>query len=134
MKRYFLETSVIINYLRGDKNTIDLVESLEGELSSSFVCMAELYEGVARAVSSDKLEQGVVDFFGGLSRIFGLDEIVSRQFGFIRAKLKKQGIVIEDIDIFLSATCVSCDLIMVTDNPKHFSRIEELKLYHKVNN
>lgn len=134
MKRYFLETSVIINYLRGDKHTVDLIESLEGELSSSFMCMAELYEGVARAASSDKLEQGVVDFFAGLSRIFGLDEVVSRQFGFIRAKLKRQGRVIEDIDIFLSATCVAYDLTIVTDNPKHFSRIEELKLYHRSNN
>jgi len=134
MMRYFLETSVIVNYLRGRPETVKLIEQLDGELSSSYICMAELYEGVARAASNEKLEEGVVDFFSGLSRVLGVDEAVAKQFGFIRAKLKKQGAVIEDIDIFLAATCITNDILMVTDNLKHFQRIEGLKLYSRDKN
>jgi len=46
MKRYFLETSVIINFLRGKSKTIQAIENLVDELVSSFVCLAELYEEI----------------------------------------------------------------------------------------
>lgn len=37
MKRYFIETSVIVSYLRGNKNTIETLEKLEGELFSRII-------------------------------------------------------------------------------------------------
>lgn len=130
MKKYFLETSVIINFLRGKQETIEMVKSLEGELVSSYVCLAELFEGVYRTPVDErnKVEKGVKDFFSGLGEIYGLDKEIAEKFGQIRAELKAKGKAIEDLDILVAATCLAYDLILVTGNLVHFKRIERLRL------
>jgi tRNA(fMet)-specific endonuclease VapC len=42
--------------------------------------------------------------------------------------LEKRGKPISDMDMFIAATAIEEDLILVTDNVKHFSRIPGLKV------
>lgn len=128
MKLYFIETSAIIDYLKGDEKTVDVIDNLPGELVSSYICLAELYEGIYRVKEKDKPEQGVLDFFSGMSEIYGVDKDIAANFGKLRAHLKSRGEVIEDIDIFIAATCLSYNLVLVTNNVKHFKRIKELEI------
>ncbi len=129
MKRYFIETSVIIDYLKGEKTTVELVNNLEGELTSSFICLSELYEGIYRVVEKEKLEKAMLTFFSGMSEVFGIDLEIAKTFGKIRAMLKRDGKVIEDIDIFIAATCLAYNLTLVSKNIKHFERIKDLEIY-----
>lgn len=128
MKSYLVDTSVIINYLQGKADTIELLNNIEGELTSSYICMAELYEGVNRVKNKLEIEKNVMDFFKSLSELYTIDKQVAQQFGEIRAKLKIGGNVIEDIDIFIAATCLVYDLTLITHNIRHFSRINSLKI------
>lgn len=128
MKRYLIETSVVVNFLRGKIQAVKDVESLEGELTSSFVCLAELYEGIYRVRRKEKAEEAVLSFFSGLSEVYALDEEIAQNFGRIRAKLKQKGQAIEDLDILLAATCLAYNLILVTYNPRHFKRVEDLEI------
>ena len=125
---YFLDTSVIVDCIKGKQSAIDLVESLDGELYSSYICLAELYEGVLRSQQPKEKETGLKTFFKSLSSIFGIDENIANKFGEVRAWLKQKGEVIEDFDIINAATCLVYDLTLVTYNQKHFSRIPHLKL------
>lgn len=126
--RYLLDTSVIINYTKGDTFTIELINNLKGELTSSYVCLAELYEGVYNAKNSQIIEEVIATFFDGLAEIFGLDKDTVKTFGQIRSSLKKSGQVIEDIDIFIAATCITHNLTLVISNKKHFQRVTDLKM------
>lgn len=128
MKKYFIETSVIVGFLRNRSEAVHLIEDLEGELVSSYVCLAELYEGISSVADREQEEQGVLDFFAGLSEVYGLDEEIAKQFGQIRGTLKKRGEVIEDLDMLLAATCTAYNFVMVTFNKKHFERIEGLEI------
>jgi len=128
MKKYFIDTSVIISFLRGERKAVELLEKVEGELCSGYVCLAELYEGVARSKQEKAVEKGVIDFFNSLSEVYSLDIETAKNFGQIRAELKRGGKVIEDLDILLASTCVTYDLILVTYNPKHFKRVKNLKI------
>lgn len=128
MKKYFLETSVIVNFLRDKYDAVNVVENLEGELVSSYVCLAELYEGIFRVKNKSRAEKAVLNFFTGLSEVHGLDQEIAKTFGQIRAELKRKGKVIEDLDIFLAATCLAYNLTLVTYNPRHFERVGELKV------
>lgn len=128
MNTYFIETSVIVDFLRGKEKAVFAIKNLEGELVSSYFCLAELCEGVSLVKNKRRAEQSVIDFFSELDFIYGLDPEISRNFGFTRAGLKKRGKVIEDIDIFIAATCLSNDLILVTANARHFERIKNLKI------
>lgn len=124
-----VETSVIINYLRGKKEAVEELENLEGEVCGSFVCLSELYEGIVRSQDKGKALSAVKMFFSGLSQIFGLDEETAENFGEIRANLKERGCVIEDLDILIAATCKAHDLVLVTQNIKHFSVVKDLKIH-----
>lgn len=128
MRSYLVDTSIIISYLQGKTDIVNLLNSTEGELTSSYICLAELYEGISRVKNKSKTEKSVMDFFRSLSELYTVDEKITKQFGEIRARLKTKGNVIEDIDIFIAATCLVYDLTLITHNIKHFSHIDNLRI------
>lgn len=129
MKKYLLETSVIINFFRGKKEAIETLGKLEGEITSSFVCLAELYEGIFRVKERNAAEKEILDFFSSLSGVYGIDREIAKAFGKIRKELKEKGKIIEDLDTLLGATCLVHGLILVTSNLAHFQRIPGLKIF-----
>ena len=129
MKSYLVETSVIIKYLRGEQKIIDCLNNFEGELNSSYVCLAELYEGIRRVKNPAKIEKTVLNFFEGMGRVYSLNQEIAQRFGQIRANLKRRGQIIEDLDILIAATCLANNLILITENQKHFRRIKGLEIW-----
>ena len=132
MNKYFLDTSVIIAYIRGQKEVIELIDNLEGELVSSYVCLAELYEGIFRFKNKEIAEKNLLVFFHGLDEVFGLNSDIARTFGFIRADLRKKGQIIEDLDILIASSCIAYQAVLLTENIKHFERISDLKIYPRL--
>lgn len=129
MTTYLLDTSVIIDYLRGKPDAVKLLDTTEGEFFSSYICLAEIYEGIHRGENKEKMADVVITFFSSLSGMYGIDENIAKKFGEIRADLKKKGKVIEDLDLLLAATCLTHGLTLMTYNQKHFSRIKNLFVY-----
>jgi predicted nucleic acid-binding protein len=119
MKQYLLDTSIIIDYLRGKEKTVTCIDDLTGRITTSYMCLAELYEGAYRSHNTKKIISSIETFAAGLHRVYGLT----------RAELKTHGEVIEDIDIIIAATCIVHNLILVTNNIKHFNRIKGLHIY-----
>ncbi len=129
MTTYLLDTSTIVYYLRGKQDAVNLLNTIEGELVSSYVCLAELYEGVFRVTNPFEIEEAVKKFFASLSFVYSLDEKVSKKFGELRANLKKKGEIIEDLDLMLAATCLVYNLTLITFNQKHFSHVPNLQMH-----
>jgi len=127
MKTYFLDTSTIIDYLRGKGEVVNLVDDLKGKLVSNYICQSELYEGIYRSKNKNA-ESTVVEFFSGLSKNYGLNQKIAKEFGNLRKNLKQKGEIIEDLDIMIAATCIVYSLTLVTLNKRHFSRIKELNI------
>ncbi len=128
MKRFLLDTAMIIDYLRGKDPIVKFIDGLDGELCSSYICLAELYEGICRDRDRKSAEEKVLGLFKTFSEVFGTDARISQSFGEIRADLKKKGEVIEDLDILLAATALAENLILVSGNAKHFSKVKRLML------
>lgn len=128
MKQILLDTTAIIDYLRGNKEVVDVIDIFDGEVNSSYLCLAELYEGIFRSPDSDKVERRIGSFFSTLSVIYALDKEICKTFGCLRATLNKAGTRIEDIDIFIAATCIAHNASLVTRNKKHFCQIKGLKV------
>lgn len=129
MKTYFLDTSVIIDYLRGKEETVELISNIQGELASSYICLSELFEGVYRVKNRKSAKDVLLHFFTSLTTVFGLDGEIAEKFGQIRKDLKVKGKIIEDLDIFIAATCLVYDLELITYNKKHFSHVSDLRIY-----
>lgn len=129
MKQYFLDTSIIIGYTHGKPDVLELVRNLDGELVSNFICLAELYEGVHHRRGADQVRDVIEVFFESLNRVYGLDRETADTFGRIRADLRKRGQLPGDLDLLIAATCLVHNLILVTNNRKHFSRVSGLEMH-----
>lgn len=129
MNSYFLDTSIIIDYHKNKKEITELIDNIEGGLTSSYICLAELYEGIYRVKNSQEQEKAILNFFESLDEIFGLNQDIAKKFGELRAQLKSKGNIIEDMDLLIAATCSANGQILITHNQKHFSRIPDLKIY-----
>jgi len=46
----------------------------------------------------------------------------------IKSNLERKGNIIEDMDILIAATALSHNLILVTNNVKHFEKIKDLRM------
>lgn len=129
MKQYFLDTNIIIGYTAGNPEILELVRGLDGERVSNYVCLAELYEGVYRRRDPAQERKIVELFYESLNKIYNLDREIADAFGRIRANLRKRGQLPGDMDLLIAATCLVHGLILVTNNKKHFERVEGLEIY-----
>jgi len=126
--KYLLDTSWAIHYLRGEERVVTNLLSLREEgLATSIITLAELYEGVFRSINPVLAEESLKDFLTGIS-IFGIDEEACKIFGRERARLRKLGRPIGDLDLLIASTCLRYDLTLLTDNTKEFERVENLKI------
>ncbi|MFA4955628.1 MAG: hypothetical protein WC556_01480 [Candidatus Methanoperedens sp.] len=55
-------------------------------------------------------------------------DMICEMFGKIKVVLINKGDIIDDADIFIAACALTENAILVTNNEKHFERIEGLKL------
>ncbi len=56
------------------------------------------------------------------------NEDVARHYGFIRAVLKKQGTLMGNNDLLISAHAQSMSAVLVTNNVREFSRVPDLTI------
>ncbi len=131
MRKLLLETSSIIEFLRGKEEAVSFVEGEDCEFVSSFLCLSELFEGVFSSKNASlrkRSQEHILEFFDGLKEVYGLDRQIAKKFGEIRFKLRSEGKLIEDIDILLAATCLAKQVPIVTYNVKHFQSIDGLEV------
>jgi predicted nucleic acid-binding protein len=60
--------------------------------------------------------------------ILPMGEEIADIFGREKARLEKAGIPLDDFDLTLGCCALAHNLILVTNNVKHFKRIEGLKI------
>lgn len=129
IKTYTFDTNVLSYYIKGDKK---IKERLKDEIKEGnrFVINPITYYEINRgllALNSRKKSKT----FKKLCKIFGVVELTNSMLD-IAAKhyvtLRKEGKLIEDADLFIAAICIENDMVLVTNNSKHFSRIGELKM------
>ncbi len=128
-KKFTFDTNIFSYYLRGDKG---IEERLKSELSAGnqFIINPITYYEISRGLlainSSVKLNK-----FRDLCKLFGVLDLKKEVFDLAAqnyANLRKKGELIEDADLLISAACLVNDWVLITNNPKHFSRIKGLDI------
>jgi predicted nucleic acid-binding protein len=61
-------------------------------------------------------------------KIYELDKEAVEIFAKGKARLKKSGLLIADMDLMIASITIANDLSLVTNNHKHFERIKGLRL------
>lgn len=125
MKKLFLDTSIIIDYLRRKdiKQTVLAgVVSAGYESAISIITHAELYAG--KSVWEDQSLHNAVDKLCSGFTILPIDTHISKNAGKIRAYYQ-----LSLGDAIIAATAIENDCELVTLNLKDFKKTQNLKLF-----
>jgi len=122
-----LDTDVCISLLRGNRKVIEHRKDFAGEVSVSFMNVAELYYGAEKSANPYK-NKIVVEQFLLTVRTINSNRNIMKRFGHLKAQLGQTGNQLADADLLIAATVLETCTHLVTGNTRHFSRIEGLIL------
>lgn len=123
-----LDTNICIYILRD--RPIKLLNKLNSseDISISSILYAELLFGIELSPrKSRKLRSEQLKRFLQHLTIVPWDENAALHYGQIRARLKKDGTLIGNMDMLIGSHARSLDVDLITNNLKEFNRIPELK-------
>ena len=126
---YLLDTDIVIYWLTDRFPQIqEQIDRLDrSDIFFSAISVAELYFG-ARNSNHPQDNQELIDELVSWVTVLDFDHAAGALFGRIKAELKQSGRPINDSDLFIAATAISHDLVLVTNNLRHFERIPFLRI------
>jgi tRNA(fMet)-specific endonuclease VapC len=123
---YLIDTDILIFSLKGHPGVTGQFKRTENiPKSISVVTYGELVYGARKSQQLEK-NMATVNRIRELLPIINIDKAIMETFGEIKASLSGNGIVIDDMDLMIGATALTENLILVTHNLKHFSKIPGL--------
>ena len=125
---YLVDTDWVIDYLNEADRTVRRLEELFANgVGMSVISLAELYDGLAGSKNSDADTEALHLFLEAVN-VVPLDDGACRVFGEERARLREAGNLIGDMDILIGATAISNNLTLLTNNTRHFERMQGLSI------
>ena len=128
MKDYILDTDICSYIMLNSSDT--LLKNLElhkdDSIHITYITYAELLYGAFRK-DSKKIQNKISHLLNKV-KIIDFDERAAIEYAKIRTKLEKDGIPIGGMDILIAACAISNKFVLVTNNLKHFSRIDHLQI------
>jgi predicted nucleic acid-binding protein len=105
----------------------NLLHHMDGILKISVITLMELYYG---AYKSEKLSSNLakVRTIESTFEIIPNGKESAENFGMLKSSLEKSGARLDDFDLTIASCALAHNLTLVTNNVKHFSRIEGLKI------
>ena len=127
MKRCTLDTNIITAFLKNDSRVVEEVSDyLEffDKLTINVISYYEILRGLKDLGNKEKLRR--FEGFVQENEFVSIRKETVVKAAEIYAYLKKQGNLIEDADILMASIAIVEDLVLITNNIKHFKRIKRL--------
>ena len=129
MKPALLDTDTVSCYLKNHSVVVSKVDTYlqqYGFISISLITYYEVMNGLLYKDANRQLDR--FNQFVDLNQVVPLDQAIALTAAQTYADLRKAGKAIGHNDILIGATALENDLIMVTNNANHFSRIPNLTM------
>jgi len=127
-KKYILDSDILIYFLKGEKDVIEKIISLPNdELYITIINYTELLYGIYNSNKITQNKEKILPFLDNF-KILQFDKNSSQIFAKLKAKLKKQGNIIADMDLMIASIAIANKATLYTNNLKHFKRIEDLDI------
>lgn len=124
---FLIDSDICSGFMKGDHAIGHRFVQHSGRLYASTVTLGELQCWVLRAGDSPKRRQELSDLLSGMT-VLHVDEEVGYKYGELRAHLFDRGMPSPALDLFIAATALVHDLVLVTHNTKDFRNIPGLAL------
>ncbi|WP_375433747.1 type II toxin-antitoxin system VapC family toxin [uncultured Hymenobacter sp.] len=127
MKNYLLDTNICIYFIKGLYQLNRKIEEVgQQNCFISEMTVAELKYGVENSKTPEVMRPIVEAFipkFAVIPVYDALDVYASE-----KARLRRQGLMVDDFDILIGATAIVNNMVMVSNNHKHLSRLANIDL------
>lgn len=125
---FLLDTDIVIYALKGNDKVLDNLRlHLHDPMHISTISLMELYYGACKSRLVDA-NMARIKALETAFPILSPGPATCEVFGKIKAGLEAEGARLDDMDVIIAAIALANNLILVTNNQKHFSRIQGLKL------
>jgi tRNA(fMet)-specific endonuclease VapC len=121
-----LDTDHCIAILREKLDLRERVSPAE-ELATTAISVAELTHGAHHSARRDDNLARLEVLLSALT-VLSFDEAAGRRFGALKAQLEERGEPLDDLDLQIASIAITYDLPLVTNNTKHFKRVDSLRL------
>ena len=122
MKKYLLDTCIVVFLFRDKYDVAKRLDEVGLEnCYISEVTIAELQAGVEKSSNKD-LNQKMLDKFVTMVKVIPFSSVIKR-YAKEKISTSKQGTPVADFDLLIGCSALENNLIMVTDNVKHFQPI-----------
>ena len=125
---YIVDTDILIYFFKNNKKVVEKFSEISNEnIFTTIINYTELLFG---AYNSINVEQNLKKFKSFLEdiNVLDFDKEAAEKFSQLKTTLKREGNLIEDLDLMIASICLVNNFVLVTNNTKHFSRIEGLSV------
>ncbi len=132
MKKYLIDSDILIYFLKGKQEVVEKLSQIPiDDLYISRINYTELIYG---AYNSSKINQNlkVIEPFLDNFKVLEFTQISSIIFAKEKARLKKNGNIIADMDLMIASIAIENDCTLISNNIKHFNRVQNLELEPKL--
>jgi len=129
MKPVMLDTDILSLYFRGNEKVVFHMEKYLANnrlINISIITYYEIISGLKHCDSKKQLDKFLE--FSKLNNILPLTKESAVVAAEIYAIQRKKGKAIDDIDLLISGIAITNNLILITHNSRHFSKIPNLEI------
>ncbi|MBF2057138.1 MAG: PIN domain-containing protein [Cyanobacterium sp. T60_A2020_053] len=126
--KYLLDTDTCIYWLKGRipiKNRLCTVGF--NQVCICQITVSELYFGAYNSNQIDNNLKTLDDFLKSISVLSFTNDSL-KKFGELKAFLRKTGNTIDNFDLLIASVALTNNLILVTNNTRHYQRILNIRL------
>lgn len=129
MKRALIDTDILSYFFKGNSMVLRHFQSYLEIFNSVEISIITYYEITSGLLAKKAIRQlQVFEQFADENRIIPLTEKSSKISAELYASLREKGNPIDDIDLLIAGVAIENEMILVTNNEKHFGRIPNLKI------
>lgn len=117
MAEYLLDTTTIIDHLRGDKKVSSYLEEIgmRGDIAGCCcINITEVYTGV-KEKEKEKTDRFIESLY-----YYDVTKEIARLAGGLKQKYIKKGKILVTTDLIIAATAMVYGLTLITKNVKHY--------------
>ena len=127
--RYLLDTDICIYYIKGIQPSVreNLHRHSASDIVVSAIAKCEMYAGSGGSDNPAR-SRAAQDWFLRHFLSLPFDDHAADKYGEVFAGLKRSGNLISKTDIQIAAIALTHNLVLVTHNVRHFSRVPNLQI------
>ena len=132
MKKYLADSDILIYFLKGKQEVVEKLSLIPmDDLYISRINYTELIYG---AYNSARINQNlkIIEPFLDNFKVLEFTQRSSLIFAKEKARLKKNGNIIADMDLMIASIAIENDCTLISNNIKHFERVQNLELEQKL--